>query len=574
MNNKKVRKLLTIEDLVRFCSEQNFNKFSSEETGYKLSVQVPATFEVDENVDDDHRGMMKLKFRIFHTGLNRNGSYVSENAAKLAMPTIKNRPIMASIHQLDSGEWDFEGHNMEIVTNEDGEEEIVYIEKQVGSFAEGEPFFEYDPELDKTYVCAYGYVAEEYTKATEIIKAKNGTKNSCELSIEELSYNAKEHYLDLQKFYVMGSTLLGSKKDGTEIGEGMLGSRADIAEFSEEKNSYFSSNEKLIEMLEQLNNKIDNLSNFAIDNNQGKEEANVENNEVFEEVTETEEVVEVVEESTEEVTVTEEVSEESTEETPEVVVENEVEVAETETEVVEETVEAEVETTVVTEVEMKVEETSVESVVEEVEVSEKFVKIFEISHEDIRCALYGLLAAYEDMDNEWYYISSVYDTYFTYENWCGDKVFGQSYVKDGDTVSFDGERYNLHKELLTDQEYAELMSMRSNYEALVQFKKDTEDAQLHTQREAIVYDARYSVLAEKDENNEYKNASYAKLVSEMDNYSLTDLEKELKSVFADYITSGGQFAYADKPEVKSVSKKTFTTSTEKKISRYGNLFKK
>ena len=574
MNNKKVRKLLTIEDLVRFCSEQNFNKFSSEETGYKLSVQVPATFEVDENVDDDHRGMMKLKFRIFHTGLNRNGSYVSENAAKLAMPTIKNRPIMASIHQLDSGEWDFEGHNMEIVTNEDGEEEIVYIEKQVGSFAEGEPFFEYDPELDKTYVCAYGYVAEEYTKATEIIKAKNGTKNSCELSIEELSYNAKEHYLDLQKFYVMGSTLLGSKKDGTEIGEGMLGSRADIAEFSEEKNSYFSSNEKLIEMLEQLNNKIDNLSNFAIDNNQGKEEANVENNEVFEEVTETEEVVEVVEESTEEVTVTEEVSEESTEETPEVVVENEVEVAETETEVVEETVEAEVETTVVTEVEMEVEETSVESVVEEVEVSEKFVKIFEISHEDIRCALYGLLAAYEDMDNEWYYISSVYDTYFTYENWCGDKVFGQSYVKDGDTVSFDGERYNLHKELLTDQEYAELMSMRSNYEALVQFKKNTEDAQLHAQREAVLYDAKYSVLAEKDGNNEYKNASYAKLVSEMDNYSLTDLEKELKAVFADYITNGGQFAYADKLEVNSVSKKIFATPVEKKNSRYGNLFKK
>ena len=119
------------------------------------------------------------------------------------------------------------------------------------------------------------------------------------------------------------------------------------------------------------------------------------------------------------------------------------------------------------------------------------------------------------------------------------------------------------------------MSMRSNYESLVQFKEDTENAQLHAQKEAVLYDAKYSVIAEKDENNEYKNASYAKLVSEMDNYSLTDLEKELKSVFADYITNGGQFAYAGEPEVKPVvSKKTFATSTEKKTSRYGNLFSK
>ena len=561
-DTKNIRKLLTIDDLVKFCSEQNFTRFSSKETGYKLSVQVPATFEVDDEVDNDHRGMMRLKFRIFHTGLNRNGSFVSEEAAKNAMPTIKNRPILAHIHQLDNGEWDFESHNMEIITNEDGEEELVYIEKQVGSFSEEEPFFEYDKELDKTYICAYGYIPEDYTKAASIIKAKNGTKNSCELSIDELSYNAKEHYLDLQAFYVMGSTLLGSKKDGTEIGEGMIGSRADIVDFSEHNNSMFSKNDKLVEVLEKLNA---TLSNFHIDNNQGKEETEVDK-EIFEQVTEevvetTEEVVETteevfeevaevveateetveetIEESTEEVIVTEEESEETTEETPEVVVEEEI----------------------------------VESENEQFE--EKMIKSFEISHDDIRWALYNLLSVYEDADNEWYYICAVYDTYFVYENWSGDKIYGQAYTKDNDNVAFDGDRYNLHRELLTDSEYAELCAMRSNYEALVQFKEDTENAQLHAQRESIIYDAKYSVLAEKDENNEYKNVAFAKLVSEMDNYSLTDLEKELKSVFADHITNGGQFAYSGESEVKPVvSKKTFATSTEKKTSRYGNLFSK
>jgi len=555
------RKLMTIDDLVKFCREQNFTKFSSKESGYKLAVQVPTTFEIDENVDDAHRGMLKLKFRIFHTGLNRNGSFVSEIAAKDAMPTIKNRPILAAIHQLDNGEWDFESHNFEIVKNEEtGEEEIVYIEKQVGSFDESEPFFEYDEKLDKTYVCGYGYISEDYTKAADIIRRKNGTKNSCELSIEELSFNAKESYLSLDKFYVAASTLLGSKKDGTEIGEGMLGSRADIADFSEQNNSMLSRDDKLVEVLEKLNT---TLSNFHIDNNQGKEETEVDK-EIFEQVTEevtetTEEVVETTEEvfeevaevvesteevveetteeSTEEVIVTEEESEETTEETPEVVVEEEVVESESE------------------------------------QFAEKMIKSYEISHDDIRWALYNLLSVYEDADNEWYYICAVYDTYFVYENWNGDKIYGQTYTKDGDNVAFDGDRYNLHRELLTDSEYAELCSMRSNYEALVQFKEDTENAQLHAQREAILYDAKYSVLAEKDENNEYKNVSFVKLVSEMDNYSLTDLEKELKSVFADYITNGGQFAHVD--EIKpTVSKKTFATSTSKKTSRYGNLFNK
>ena len=37
------------------------------------------------------------------------------------------------------------------------------------------------------------------------------------------------------------------------------------------------------------------------------------------------------------------------------------------------------------------------------------VRSYEISHEDTRYALYNLLSAAEDNDNEWYFINSVYD---------------------------------------------------------------------------------------------------------------------------------------------------------------------
>ena len=256
----KRKKMLTVEDLYKFCLENNFAKFSAKESGYQLAVQVPTTFEVDDASDDNHRGMMRLKFRILHDGKNRNGSFVSHDAAVKASDTIADRPIMAAIHQLDDGSWDFKSHEMEIIENDEGESEINYIEKQVGSFSSEKPFWEHDDELDKDYLCAYGYIAEEYTKAADIIREKGWTKNSCELVIEEMAFNAKEKQLELNAFYLSASTLLGREDDGTEIGEGMLGSRADIADFSVENNSLFSQNEKVIEMLSALSEKIDNLN--------------------------------------------------------------------------------------------------------------------------------------------------------------------------------------------------------------------------------------------------------------------------------------------------------------------------
>ena len=618
------RKLMTIDDLVKFCREQNFTKFSSEESGYKLAVQVPTTFEIDENVDEAHRGMLKLKFRIFHIGLNRNGSFVSEDAAKDAMPTIKNRPILAAIHQLDDGEWDFESHNFEVVKNEEtGEEEIIYIEKQVGSFDESEPFFEYDEELDKTYVCGYGYISEEYTKAADIIRRKNGTKNSCELSIEELSFNAKESYLSLDKFYVAASTLLGSRKDGTEIGEGMLGSRADIADFSEHNNSMFSqNNEKLIEMLEQLNTKLDNLSNFTIQSNaqlkleEGGNET-VKLNELLEKYGKTVEDItfdyenlsdEELEVKFEEVFGEDNADGEGID--PEPTSDGDGDNGEDNvnpedngtngntadnSDDMSDDSDAEPSVDATLSEDSTDGETSSDSGVDSgvgvdasfednisvkpskysITMSDGSIKEFELTLDDITYAIFNLVnSTYGEADNTYYYVSVYENNYVIMHDYWNGKSYKQTYSREEDNFALVGDRVEVFANWLTKEEETSLNEMRANYASLVQFKADTENAELHAQREAILYDAKYSILAEKDENNEYKNEAFAKLVSEMDNYSLTDLEKELKSVFADHITNGGQFAYTGETEKTTVTKKLFASSTSKKSSRYGNLLNK
>lgn len=77
---------------------------------------------------------------------------------------------------------------------------------------------------------------------------------SCELIVYECSYNAKEKYLQLDDFEFAGCTCLGAEKDGTPIGEGMLGSKITLEDFSEENNSLIKFNEKWLNYKHDLKN--------------------------------------------------------------------------------------------------------------------------------------------------------------------------------------------------------------------------------------------------------------------------------------------------------------------------------
>ena len=552
------KKILTEDDLLKFCQEQKFAKFSSKDTGYQLALKVPTTFEIDDTVDENHRGMMRLKFRIFHTGLNRNKSYVSKESAEKAMNTIADRPVLAAIHQLNDGSWDFEGHEMEIIKDEKGKEELRYIESQVGSFSSEPAFWEHDDNLDKDYVCAYAYISEEYTKACEIIRAKQGSKNSCELFIDELSSNAKEKYLELNDFYVNASTLLGSHDDGTEIQEGMEGSRADIADFSVNNNSVkFDKNEKLIELLENLNKTLSNFNKEQTPVQKQSKEGGTNNK-----MTKFEELLAKYGKTAEDVTFDY-------------------------TEMSDEELEAKF-------AEMFDDDNSEGNNSDNgesgepsndgegasdpdgneggnISKNELFNKLFEISFDEIRYALNNLCSVYRN-DSEWCYVSQVYENYFIMEDWDSDKYYKQSYEKDGDNISLSGERIEMFAMLLTESEKLSIEDMRSNYAALKEFKETTEKNELHAQKEAIINTDNYSVLTEKDSEGNYVNADFAELVKTMDNYSVEDFETKVKVMHSDYMSAHANFSSVDtKKNTSPVKMFTNVNSTKKKNSRYGNL---
>lgn len=557
------KKILTEDDLLKFCQEQKFAKFSSKDTGYQLALKVPTTFEVDDTVDENHRGMMRLKFRIFHTGLNRNKSYVSKESAEKAMNTIADRPVLAAIHQLDDGSWDFEGHEMEIVKDEKGKEELRYIESQVGSFSSEPAFWEHDDNLDKDYVCAYAYISEEYTKACEIIRAKQGSKNSCELFIDELSYNAKEKYLELNDFYVNASTLLGSHDDGTEIQEGMEGSRADIADFSVNNNSVkFDKDEKMIELLENLNKTLSNFNKEqTLVQTQSKEGGT--NNKM----TKFEELLAKYGKTAEDVTFDyAEMSDEELEAKFAEMFDDDNSDGDNSGngESGEPSNDGEGEG-----------EGASDPDGDEggnISKNELFNKLFEISFDEIRYALNNLCSVYRN-DSEWCYVSQVYENYFIMEDWDSDKYYKQSYEKDGDNISLFGERIEMFAMLLTESEKLSIEDMRSNYAALKEFKETAEKNELYAQKEAIINADNYSVLTEKDSEGNYVNADFAELVKTMDNYSVEDFETKVKVMHSDYMSAHANFSSTDtKKNTNSVKILTNMNKKSKPKKNYGNLF--
>lgn len=580
------RKYFTIEDLIKFCEQKKMYNFSSKESGKPIVIQAIQDFS-SADVEETEDNKLYAKVRVCHTLLNRNGSYISEDSMKAAMPSLKYSPLLANIHQLDDGTWDFHSHDYHIETDENGNEHVVYDEKQVGTFTADEPYLEYDKNMDKTYVVARVAIPESYTRCADIIREKNGTKVSCELIIYDCSYNAKEKYLQLDNFEFAGCTCLGSEKDGTPIGEGMLGSKITLEDFSEENNSLIKFNEKMVE----LQARLEKLETACFDNkeNNSKEGGN-ENLNKFEELCQKyektvdditfdyenmsdDELVEAFAKAFDETGSTDDGSEgadtpSGSETTVDGNIEGENNPTESNPDESEKDTPKENETSDNTSISTDDDETKKKKV------DNALTRTFEISHDDIRYALYNLLSSYEEVDNEWYYITGVYDSYFVYESWDGGKIYGQKYTKDNDIVAYDGERYTLHKTYLTDSEYAELESMRSNYAELKEFKETSEKNALHVQREEILTSEKYSVISEKDKDGKYINEAFAKLVSEMDNYSLADLETQIKIIHSDYIAEHSNFSATTTDEKKVTSKKQFAnpSKTTKKPSRYGKLF--
>lgn len=553
------RKFYTLDDLYNFCKENRFESFSAEKQGAPLVVQSFGTFEADNKNTD---GLMAVKLKSCHTGKNRNKSGITDENMNKYKYTFKGRPILGAIYKTDTGEYEFRAHDMQVI-NEG--EDIEYIEQPIGVISQTEePYLEFDEKEDKNYLMVSGTIFSDYSKAAEILERRRTCKCSVEIAVEELSYNCDEDYLSIDKFRFSGVTILGYEQDGvTEIQEGMKGSKITIDDFSEKKNSMFSADyqDKLIETLEKLNMTLESFNNKNQNSEKGgekvmnkfeellakygktadevtfeyenlsDEELEVAFNEAFEEVEE-----EPVEEPIE--TPTEEPAEEPTEDPVEVPTEEPAE--------------------------EPVDEPTEEPVKEVEQPEEKFVLKYELSHDDIRSALYNLLGA-ENEDNYYYaWILEVYDDKFVYQDYLEGKFYRQDYSKDGKNITLGENKVEVFNEWLSKAEKDALDALKADYTALKAFKETYDASVVKAQKTDILDKTEYECLAE--------NAEFAKLRGEMDNYSVEELSTKADLIFAAHMKSKMEFSARDDEAKKP---KTIGVNFNKKESKkgpYGNLF--
>ena len=542
----KIKKLLTLEDLAKFCKEQNFSNFSSKDTGYQLSVQVPANFEVDGNTYQDNT-LLFGKVKVFHIGPNRNGSSVTKNAAEKALSTIAYKPLLANFCEVD-GVKDFTSHDMEF--NDDGS--VTYIEHQIGCFTADAPVIQYDETTEKEFVFAKVAIPREYTDACDIIERKNGTKVSVELLVNEMNYSAKDDILELTDIIVQGCTCLGTNPEtGDSVEEGMQGARLDIVDFSVDNNSIVDKsnnelNSKMLEILEKLN---DTISNFNIQNfnQEGGENA----------MNKFEELLDLYGLTSEEIEFeVEGLSDEDLE-----------------AKFVEVYGDAE---------EFKKKRKCAENS-DDTEDDEDFAGCgkkkkrcavntenstveFELSHDDIRMALYGLLESTWD-ENSYAWVCEVYDNYFIYQKETyGDdgyeyKYYKQSYSKNEDNVELSGDPVEVFSTFVTESEKTALDMIRSQYEELKAFKDQYDAAQTKAQKDEILESAEYAEIKDSEE--------FKALVADAEKYSVDELKVKADLIFAAAMKK--KFNFESKPEKKSVGI-NFNAEPDKKKQAYSGLF--
>jgi len=578
-------KLLSLNDLHNyFASTNKTSHFSSKDADQNIVVQVDGQLRFDADTDKDIEGLLPVTLMSCHIDENLNHSSIAEDVMTKAMPSFSNRPILGFIHEVD-GEPQFYSHNMHL----DDNDELVYDEIPIGTVPEScnARLEEYD---GKKYCVVDGYIYEDYTKAADILRREQKCSVSVELEIRELSYNAKTDILNIEDFFFSGVTILGVDDEGNTVNPGMEGANITLADFSQKNNSVFSNDSKIIELLSEMNKKLDS---FNINNskeggtetvfekllkkyNKTKEDITFEYEglsdkelealfaEHFEDTKKKKKVSgdDSAVASGEEGTSSEDNNTDDTNDDDDNTDNDQNDNAD------ENQGDNSGEDAGQESGEDNGEDSGDNTEDNSGDNSEVYSKTFELSHDDIRSALYVLIQPFEDSDNDWYWINEVFDNYFIYQGCVPEHIFKQSYKKDGDNVSLEGERVHMNIEYLTDSELVALNEMRSNY-SQIQSKLASYEAE--PEKMAILRSDCYSQISETEA---FKDLMKQETHFEM---SVEDVQAKADAMLLEFAkTNKIEFSSKEESEpAKKVGMKVLPVNKKSGgRSRYGGLFAK
>lgn len=554
-------RLMTIDDLIAFCENNNFDHFSAGSDDSELVVQVPAkcsTFTAD---DECPEGLTPFVAKAYHDHLNLNNSYIETSTLKDTLHTATIKPILANIITNDDGEKDFGSHDFEVVKDENGKERYIYHEQPVGVIF-GNNTIEYDEEAEVNRAILHGYLYDEYCQdAVDIINRRGGTACSVELSIKEMSFDVKEKYLVLDDFVVRGLTLLGEN-----VKPGMAGSSVSLEDFSAKSNMTEDygikfENGDFMESIQKLISAIDSL-NMNISKKGGTCMSKLDELMELYGVTADDITFEVEGMSDEDLEAAFEEAFKTVEDDPVIKADNAVE----DEPIIENEPAADPEFEDHTDDDPETDDDDDDD--DEGEVFNKTCSVelngkkyeYALSLNETISALETLVNnTYAEADNTYYGVT-VFDSHVVMHDCWNGRAFRQEYKCRKKKYSLVGDRVEVYANYLTKDEEAELEKLHSNFAELQAFKANIDAENERAAKMEVLNVAKFDVVRNTED--------FKELVKDIDSYSISEIETKAKVIYADNVDAAS-FAAAD---TNTQSRVGVGYGTNGKPKPYGDLF--
>lgn len=520
-------------------------------------VKTPSVFKVDESFDDER--FMRVRVAVMHSGENLNHSSFSTDVIRAAKDTFGDIPVLANIVKYvdKNGEehLDYAGHDAHIEEDafHEGEYKLIYDEKVVGHVPTQCNFeIVHDDDTDRDYVYVDAYLYREYGNyACDILEARGGkTDISAEIYTDEISFDAANQIVIVNKMRMSGITLLGE-----EVNPAMKGANATVFSIDEE-----DLHAQMIKVMKELSESLNKYTAAISETTEEGGNIKVKFDELLEKYNVTAEDVTFEHEN-----LTDEELEAAFEE--HFAQPDQAEAAEGESAVDPEVDPEEDETNAEGEAEEGEEDEG-----EEPEASdENFAKMtvnvngavheFSVSLQDKISALYELVNnTYADEDGCWYDVT-VYDDdkYVIMTDWWTGKGYKQSYKVKKDVYTLVGDRVEVFTRWLTQDEINALDKMKADYSVMEEKLSHYEE---EPQKMEILQSEDYSLIADNEE--------FVALCEQANHFNMSVEEMTAK---ADAILTAAakqhKFSANDsekKPGVKPLP------APKKKAKRFGTLF--
>lgn len=526
----------------------NSLKFSKDDFGGSfVAVGLEGTLSFNQDTSKD--GLVKAHLKAAHVGKNKNHSQITYSSMKKNLKSIKNRPILAYIHQLE-----IDGKQKNVfgwhAMHEDDGGEIVYDEIPVGHVpTDAKPELVYDADKDKEYIETDAYLYEGYTKAPDILMDADGQcPVSVEIDVYDFSYDAKEKILNIDNFVFKGITILGYYEDGSVVEPAMEGANISLLNFDVDKKATFEIDQNSTkggknemdlfeQLLQQYNVTVEDVT-FDYEN-LTDEELKAKFEEMFgskpEEETPDSNFDDGDSEGSED---PDENDEEDSEQSNDTIVQD---------------------------------EAPLSSIKKNNSVNENTIvysindKEFSVSLNDKIYALSVLVNdAYSENDNAYYNVV-VYDKELVMVDCWNGTAYRQSYNERAGVFSLKGDRVPVHAIYVTDTEEQQLDDIRSKYstmsEELAKYQKAEEDSR----KEAIINSEDWEVISD--------SAEFAQIKEHISEYSADEIQNKCDALLLSFAkinskkthvakdTNQHKFSLFRIPEGKSAEYK-----------RYGNIF--